>query len=284
MARQRRPPLVRVLPESGITMVSRWVFNCFVIHDGGDGRPFVVDPGLPSLVPAVNQVVQDLGGDGLADLSAAIATHGHVDHMAGLPHLHRAGTTVHLPVGIDELRSGQAELRSPGPKEIAQILPVMATQPFEFAAVAELRGPSATIGRNATEVRLPFEPASWLADGDRLPMAENWEVIAAPGHVHEQICLFHAPSRTLLGGDAVLSVEGRAWFNPEYIDEARSATTGARLRDLDVEHVLPGHGLPVHGPRILADALGHDERPRDASKLTAVLRVLTNHAGRHVDR
>lgn len=33
--------------DIGIHACSRWLFNCYVIADGGSGRPFVVDPGLP---------------------------------------------------------------------------------------------------------------------------------------------------------------------------------------------------------------------------------------------
>ncbi len=40
------PPVVHTLPEVGITVISAWIFNCYIVHDGGDGRPFVVDPGL----------------------------------------------------------------------------------------------------------------------------------------------------------------------------------------------------------------------------------------------
>ena len=31
------------LPAIGVTIFSTWIFNCYLIHDGGDGRPFVVD-------------------------------------------------------------------------------------------------------------------------------------------------------------------------------------------------------------------------------------------------
>ena len=76
-------------------------------------------------------------------------------------------------------------------------------------------------------------------------------MLATTGHVDAATCLSNERTRTLLSGDTVVSVGGRGWFNPEDVDEAASADTEARLRPLDVEHLLPGHGRGVPGPRVL---------------------------------
>ena len=80
----------------------------------------------------------------------------------------------------------------------------------------------------------------------------------------------------VFSGDSVLSVGGRAWFNPEYVDARRSAATETRLRELDVEHLLPGHGRVVTGPRLMEDSLSFAERPAGGSKLTALFRIATD--------
>lgn len=274
-------PVIRHLPEIGVTMISRWVFNCYVIHDGGDGRPFVVDLGLPSQVPLVRAALRHHDAD-LADLGAAVATHGHVDHVGGLPRLQQeSATAVLLPRTIRDLVDGTVPLRSPGPKQIAQILPVLADQPTDLAALRELQPLQGEIGYDGRAAHFAFEPAAWLGDGDRLPGLADWEVIHAPGHTDDATCLYHAPTRTLLSGDTVLSVGEQAWFNPEYVDARRSAATETRLRDLPVEHLLPGHGRPVAGSDVMGEALSFAERPAGASKLKALLHVLTDHAGRH---
>ncbi|MEI8084079.1 MAG: hypothetical protein WCI74_19750, partial [Actinomycetes bacterium] len=36
------------LSDPGIVAISRWIFNCYIVRDGGAGRPFVVDAGLPA--------------------------------------------------------------------------------------------------------------------------------------------------------------------------------------------------------------------------------------------
>ena len=280
MARTGPAPVITDLPEIGVTVISKWLYNCYVIHDGGDGRPFVVDLGMPSQLPLVADALATRGAHP-SDLGAAIATHGHADHVGGLPTLrHAHGTAVHLPHAISEFRDGSRPLRPPGWRAVTQILPVMASQPRDLVATKEIAGTMKEIGWDGKGVRLPFEPDSWLADGDHLPGLPDWQVLTTPGHSDDSTCLYHAPTRTLISGDAVLSVEGRGWFNPEYVDGRLSAQTEVRLRGLDIDHLLPGHGLVVQGTDVMGAALGFAERPNDRSKLKALSRVLTNHAGR----
>ena len=94
-----------------------------------------------------------------------------------------------------------------------------------------------------------FEPpiAGFLADGDPVPGAPGWHVVAADGHSDCSIAYHHPESATLLSGDAVVTLDGRAWFNPEWVDEEACRRTEERLRALAVDHLLPGHGRPVHG-------------------------------------
>lgn len=108
-------------------------------------------------------------------------------------------------------------------------------------------------------------------------------MLNAPGHSDDSTCLFHAPTRTLLAGDALLSANGRAWFNPEFVDPELSAISEVRLRALDVEYLLPGHGLVVTGPRVMTEARTHTDQPSIGAKATALWQVLRNHAGRQVD-
>ena len=96
--------IVEDLPELGITRVSRWIFNCYVIHDGGAGRPVIVDAGLPSIAEAALEVVEERG---LGSVAAVLATHGHSDHVAGAATVASAtGASVHLPERTMEFLDG----------------------------------------------------------------------------------------------------------------------------------------------------------------------------------
>lgn len=78
-------------------------------------------------------------------------------------------------------------------------------------------------------------------------MASAWTVLNIPGHTDDSIALWHESSRTLLSGDAVITIRSVPRFAPDTIDAAAAARTSARLQALPVEHLLPGHGLPLHG-------------------------------------
>ena len=220
-------------------------------------------------------------GGVLEDCTLAVATHGHVDHVAGLPRLHRDhGTATLLPEAVAAMRDGTLPRRPPGARAVAQILPVLASQPRDLGAVRDATEGGREIGWDRRGVRIPYEPAGWLRDGEHLPGLPDWQLLATPGHSDDSTALYHPPTRTLLSGDAVLTVEGRAWFTPEVVDRRAAVATESRLRELDVEHLLPGHGLAVSGPRLMEDALSSAERPQRSSKLGATWRIVRDHAGR----
>lgn len=278
-----RPATVRHLPEIGITVISRWVFNCYVIHDRGDDRPVVVDLGLPSYVGTVEQVLRDRGQE-LSDLGGVVATHGHVDHVGGIPSLSTAAAAsvpLLLPRTIEAMLGGTAPLRSPGPRAMARILPVLTGQPRDFGAVRELAPVRSQIGYDGRGIQFPRPADTWLADGDVLPGSTDWQVLHTPGHTDDSTCLYHAPTRTLISGDSVVSFEGRAWCNPEYVDVTLSAESESRLRSLDVEHVLPGHGPVVEGRDVMGRALSFDDRPPRSGALRSLWRIAADHSRRH---
>jgi len=54
----------------------------------------------------------------------------------------------------------------------------------------------------------------------------------------------------------------------------------ARLRALDVEYLMPGHGLVVTGPHVMTEARTHTDQPSIGVKASALWQVLRIHAGR----
>ena len=92
-------------------------------------------------------------------------------------------------------------------------------------------------------VPVPWQP---LADGELVEAGElRLQVVSTPGHSPDHICLWHAESRTLFGGD--LLVDGATVVVP--------GTRGGNLNDYlaslhRVAALAPAQVLPAHGPII----------------------------------
>jgi glyoxylase-like metal-dependent hydrolase (beta-lactamase superfamily II) len=234
----------------------------------------VVDVGLPRTAPDVGREL-DARGQSLDDLVAVVATHGHADHVAGVPHLDDpAKGRLLLPPKLLDYAAGEAP-RSPGPREVAEITPVWRDQRFDVGALIELAQVATEIGFDARGYRMPLDPLGYLDDGSTLPGAPDWQILHTPGHTDDSTSLYCERTRTLLSGDAVLAVDRRGWINPEYVDADLSEQTEKRLRDLDVEVLLPGHGRAVAGPRVMQEALSFRERP--PGERPGLMRYLRKH-------
>ncbi|WP_370331445.1 MBL fold metallo-hydrolase [Mycolicibacterium hippocampi] len=229
--------------DIGITRLSRWIFNCYLIH--GDRSCVVVDPGLPGSRDDVAGVLAVLGGT----VTAVVATHGHSDHVAGAPGLVAESTAaLHLPAITVGYLDGSLQPRTPSLSKVARIWPTLLSQPLDATALTGfVRGAQiAGYGGAKGMVGQALRGARPLVDGQPLPGVSGWKVLSVPGHTDDSTAFWNAQSATLISGDAVLSAGDRAWFTPETVDDEAATRTEGRLRGLPVEHLLPGHGLPVH--------------------------------------
>lgn len=234
--------VIEVMRELGVTRISRWIFNCYVIHNSG--APVVVDAGLPSAADDVASTLDRLGGH----IQAIVASHGHSDHVAGAARLaekHQA--PIYLPAVTMKYLAGERP-RTPSAARVARIWPTLIDQPLDrLGAVGLLKGAWAAGYGTAAGMRWPGPPpAGGLIDGEPLPGAGDWMILAAPGHTDDSIAFWNPSRRTLLSGDAVLTARGRTWHTPETVDTAAAQRTRERLEKFPVAHLLPGHGRAVH--------------------------------------
>lgn len=80
-----------------------------------------------------------------------------------------------------------------------------------------------------------------LSDGDRILLGDQeFEVVAAPGHTEDSLCLYNQETGTLFSGDAPLIANSAAsTYGPAFLAAVEKLCT----RDISV--IYPGHGDPV---------------------------------------
>lgn len=115
-----------------------------------------------------------------------------------------------------------------------------------------------------------------LHNGQMIPAGDvRLEVHHTPGHAPDHICLWHAASRTLFGGD--LLIEGSTVVVPG----TRGGDLIAYLDSLDrVAALEPRQVMPAHGP-VIDDPIGLIERysAHRASREREVLAAIESGAG-----
>jgi glyoxylase-like metal-dependent hydrolase (beta-lactamase superfamily II) len=90
----------------------------------------------------------------------------------------------------------------------------------------------------------PVPVAVALKDQD---MISSLLVVHAPGHTPGEVAFYLPARKILFSGDAVVERKGRLTFPaPKAATSLEQAIQSlSRLRELDIELLLPGHGVPV---------------------------------------
>jgi len=102
--------------------------------------------------------------------------------------------------------------------------------------VREIHGPDDFLGAVVVS-----KPDRTISKDITLDVGEEVQIIVVPGHTPGDIAVYHPRSRVLFAGDAIL--EG---MNPFIREDSLSLAIWIsnleRMRNLDVEWVVPGHG------------------------------------------
>jgi glyoxylase-like metal-dependent hydrolase (beta-lactamase superfamily II) len=196
--------------------------NAYLVREE-DGLT-LVDTGISGSAKAIVAAAQAVG----APIARIVLTHGHDDHAGSLDALHDA-----LPA-VPVLVSGREARLLDGDRAMEPGEPPLGGGP---------------IRKRATR------PTTILSPGDRVG---SLEVHAAPGHTPGQIALLDTRDRTLIAGDAWVTLGGMqatgkpkwpfpfptffSWHRPTALASARA------LAALEPARLAVGHGPVVESP------------------------------------
>jgi glyoxylase-like metal-dependent hydrolase (beta-lactamase superfamily II) len=205
-------------------MAGNFTIKPLKLEMNAGGKPFVVhatllwdeqdiilfDTGLPGQVELIHLALA-LESVPFEKLSKIIITHQDMDHIGSLPEL-------------IAVTGGSVEV-------IAHEL----AKPFLTGEV-----PLTKRGTYAT----PSKVDATVQDGDILPYCGGIQVIFTPGHTPDHTSYYHIPSKTLISGDALISLDGKLLppnpaFTPDYSTALQSV---GKLLDYEIQSVITYHG------------------------------------------
>jgi len=209
--------------------------------EGPDGHT-LVDTGMDT--PGARGALRD-GAERLGvspgSLTRVVLTHAHIDHF-GLASRVRAwsGATVFMHERearlIQDFVHGWPRDRQQGAADFRR-----------FGASEEVARQFVAATDRIHSLYEDFRPDR-LLHGERgpVPGTGDWEFIHTPGHSPGHVTLYHAARRLLIAGDHVLPRISPNIGADMYAPDPLTAYLGslARLRELEVDLVLPSHGDP----------------------------------------
>ena len=224
----------------GVHRIEHAYTNCYLIVE--DEGITLVDAAFPSTGQAVIDCLAAIGRQP-SDIRALLLTHGHFDHVGFARSLH---ASLGVPVWVH-----------PDDKHLAAHPYRYSPQQNRFAFPLRHPGSWPILGAMTAAGALTVrgvEADRTYADGEVLPVPGRPRAVHTPGHTWGQ-SVFHLPDRgVLISGDALVTLDpynGRR--GPRSIAPSATHDTGqaraslAPLAELDVDHVLTGHGAPFTG-------------------------------------
>ena len=218
----------------GVHMVEHAYTNCFLVED--DDGVTLVDAAFPSTWNLVSRALE-LVGRSVDDVRGLVITHGHFDHV-GFARLAQQRYGIQLWAHPGDFAITRHPYRYK-PQEPRLIHPL--THPRGLPVLGAMVAAGA--------LRVPGVDVDHALRPGPLALPGSPEILHTPGHTNGE-CVVHLPGRrALITGDALVTLDpynGRR--GPRIIapsathDTAQGRASLDPLAELDVDHVLPGHG------------------------------------------
>lgn len=237
---------IQVLPDLLCHTVQ--IVNIYLVGNPETNDFVLIDAGMPHSANEIIDVTEKHFG-ATSRPKAIILTHGHFDHVGAIVELIEHWE---MPVYAHELEfpflTGQTSYPEPDPTVeggmVAKMSPMFPNEPIN-------------IGRHVE--KLP-------SDGS-VPSMPGFRWIHTPGHTPGHISLFREKDRSLIAGDAFVTVKQDSLYKvltqeqeingpPRYLttDWKASKESVEKLASLKPEIAVTGHGLPMSG-ELLSESL-----------------------------
>lgn len=185
-----------------------------------EGTVVIDTPQLPTKAVAMRAEVESHG-----PIRYLINTEHHVDHIFGNYYFRGAGTVVHHQGVYDNFMTVYPEL-----------------DPFEYAREALPDDPGGEeLFPDREEYYADPNKATVVFTGDlTLQVGEHtFNLLHTPGHTPGQIAVHIPQERVVFTGDTIFN-DCQTWLMTSDVDQWLRSLD--RIRCLDVDHVIPGHG------------------------------------------
>lgn len=189
------------------------------------GELILIDSGMPGNAKKIAEYISTKSLDPKT-LSFLLLTHSDIDHAGSIWELKQKFT----PEAKSAIHSEDAP-RVAGQKKLKEVK----------GAMGALMGVMGPLMRFHT-----FQPDLILKDDD---VVGDLRTIYTPGHTQGSVCFYNEKEKILFSGDTLLvEGSGNAVFASKSISydlELTKKSVESRLKDLDYEILLPGHGPPI---------------------------------------
>jgi len=185
--------------------------NCYTFREGQE--TYLIDTGFARRAKPIVRAFQRANVP-LGSVGRLLLTHHHIDHMGGAAFL-RASIPAPVSCHQDDVPYVDGRVKPPMPLLMRLFVR-----------------------------RHPAPVAVSLRDGDRVgPLL----VVHVPGHTPGEVVFYHEARKILFSGDAVVERKGHLTLpGARYASNLEEAVRSlGRVRAMDVETLLPGHGVPV---------------------------------------
>ncbi len=195
--------------------------NCNAFFIDGD-KQILIDPGHDHLLEHVRD---HLGALSLSfdDVDIVIITHGHPDHLEGVKSFNVSSTLI----AIHELELEFIKKEAPHYVESMGLM--------------------------------DFEPDILLQAGELIIGGVRFQIIHTPGHSPGSFCIYWPDRKALFTGDVVFN-QGVGRTDLPGGDGQALKESIRTLSQLEVEHLLPGHGEPISGRDLVKSNFADIER------------------------